>query len=175
MSNNERNAENSNEPEATAPGEQSAAPRTERIKFGPSRASLTILPDPPVNEDLKLVQVATEMPERYGAIDVPQSTQVDAAPPPEPPVQRPVSPIAPREIMPLPGDIVEWDQNFRAELPKYVGDQIREYMHIHRMTSIAFTMRLLEQFRDEEHSKKRPFYIRKEDLIGDRRKKRKSR
>lgn len=112
--------------------------------------------------------IAPRIAGSHGAPDVPP---LPPSPPPAPPPEvavRGQSRIAPHEVMPLPGQHVEWDQNFRAEIPRYVNEQLREYMHRHRLTSISLLMRLIQQFKGED--REAPFYVRPEDMVGDRRK-----
>lgn len=81
---------------------------------------------------------------------------------PEPP-----SRMVPDMPVPPPGEIVPWIVAFRADLPAYVVEQIREAAHRMRCTRVALLLRLLAAFRDPAG---RPvFHIRTEDLVDDRR------
>jgi hypothetical protein len=70
--------------------------------------------------------------------------------------------------MPFDGDPVNWTGHFRAELPTYVIDQVQEFAHIRRSTNVAAILHILARHVGEDG---RPvFYIRREDLVHDRRK-----
>lgn len=94
---------------------------------------------------------------------VPQATNAShVSAPPEPP-----SRMALDVAVPSPGEIVPWVVAFRADLPAYVVEQIREVAHRMRCTRVALLLRLLAAFRDPAG---RPvFHVRTEDLVPDRR------
>lgn len=78
-----------------------------------------------------------------------------------------ISPLALDLPVPAPGEVVPWVVAFRADLPGYVVEQVREVAHRLRCTRVALLLRLLAEFRDEAG---RPvFRIRTEDLVPDRR------
>jgi hypothetical protein len=119
----------------------------------------------PVPDDVA-VTASREVAARHGAIE-----QEEARDPIPLPVRRgpkPRSPIAPNLEMPYEGEQVDWTGHFRAELPTYVIEQVQEFAHIRRCTNVAAILHILSQHVGEDG---RPvFFIRREDLVHDRRK-----
>jgi hypothetical protein len=119
----------------------------------------------PVPDDVA-VTASREVAARHGAIE-PDETNV--------PIQmavrrgpKPRSPIAPNLEMPHDGETVDWTGHFRAELPTYVIEQVQEFAHIRRCTIVAAILHVLSQHVGDEG--KPVFFIRREDLVHDRRK-----
>lgn len=70
-------------------------------------------------------------------------------------------------MLPRPHDRVEWNARFRADVPEYIAEQLREAAHQMRCTNIAVLLHLMAGHVDAAG---RPlFYVREEDLIPDRR------
>lgn len=69
--------------------------------------------------------------------------------------------------MPPPGAPVEWTGRLRAEVPRYVAEQVREVTHQQRCSQVSLLLRALAALRDA--SGRRVFHIRAEDMVPDRR------
>lgn len=77
------------------------------------------------------------------------------------------SPIAPALSIPAPREAVAWSAAIRADIPVYVGEQLREATHQYRCTLTALLLRMIAEYRDP--SGNRVFAVREEDLAADRR------
>ena len=121
--------------------------------------------------DLAMESATVTVLRKHGGGDAAYEEAVATSPPvdlPAPREPRPVCPIAPHLDMPLAGEAVEWGGNFRAEIPRYVFEQMDEYCHRRKRTQVAALLEILNAHRDSKGQ--RVFFVREEDMVPDRRK-----
>ncbi len=70
--------------------------------------------------------------------------------------------------LPTAGEEVLWNTNFRATVPEYIGDQLREAAHRMACTQVALLLYIMAEHLDP--SGRPAFFIRDIDLVADRRK-----
>lgn len=112
-----------------------------------------------------LSEGALEIARQYGAADEGAASPARQAPRNRP---RPRSPIAPDLEMPHDGEEIPWRGNLRADFPEYALEQLNEFCHRNRCTQVSALLRMMAAFTDREG--KPVFFIRREDMVPDRRK-----
>lgn len=70
--------------------------------------------------------------------------------------------------MPFNGEEISWRGNLRAHFPEYALEQLNAYCYHNDCTQVSVLLQMMAAFKS--HDGKSIFYIRREDLVPDRRK-----